>query len=135
MGTSANIIALHSDGRWGVTYVNYDGYPDCVGMMLHDYHSTQEKVDLLLAPGHMRSLGMDSTCPDGHSYRTPAPGFSIYYGRDRGEEDVDTDYYESFAEAWENAKSNGGQYTYAWDGVAWHIGGKTVLQYIEDEDS
>lgn len=135
MGTSANIVALHSSGRWGVTYVNYDGYPSGVGIMLHDHYTDQAKVDLMLQWGHMSELDMDPTAPEGHSYKTPTAGHSVYYGRDRGEEDVDTDYYDSFPEAWGNAQNNGGQYTYAWDGNAWHHKGKTISEAMVDEEN
>lgn len=124
MGTSADFVALHSDGRWGVSYVNYDGYPDGVGMMLFDHYNTQEKVDALLALGHLSSLG-----------RTLDPQDTQSYARDRNEEDVDTTYYDSFNLALAEASQGFGSYLYAWDGQIWHYKGKPVPQVIEEEDS
>lgn len=119
MGTSATIIAKTSDGRFGVTYVNYDGYISGVGKMLFEHYQDQSKIDAMLLPGHMSSLDVSPLCPEGHTYNTPVRGYSIYYGRDRGEDDVETDYVRSFDEAYETSKSYGGSYLYIWDGQTW----------------
>lgn len=121
MGTPANIVAKTSEGRWGVTYVNYDGYLNSAGLMLHDHYTDQAKVDALLALGHLSSLG-----------ETLDPKDTESYSRDRGEEDVDTDYFESFQEAWSYAKESHGHHLYAWDGQAWHYNGKTIPLALEE---
>lgn len=124
MGTPANIVALTSDGRWGVTYVNYDGYLDGVGVTLHDHYTDQAKVDALLELGHLSSLG-----------ETLDSKYTEAYARDRGEEDVETDYYHGFTDAMGYANESHGQYLYAWDGVAWHYNGKLILDALEEENS
>lgn len=132
MGTGAGIVARASDGRWATSYVNFDGYVNSVGLMLHEYYGTQARVDALLAHGHMSSLGESPDCPEGHSYDRPVDGYCVFYGRDRGEEDVDTDYYHSFQEAFVEGERQG-QFTYVWDGVSWHYDGQTIKAYLAEE--
>lgn len=123
MGTPANIVALHSSGRWGVSYINYDGYVEGVGMTLFEFYADQNRVDALLELGHLSSLG-----------QTLDPKHTESYARDRDEEDVDTDYYDTYAQALAEAHDHPGQYLYAWEGHYWHYKGRPVPEAV-DEDS
>ena len=87
MSTSSNIaIAINSvDAQ--IIYCNFDGYQTGVGRILKLYYSTPEKVEQLIDMGDMSSIGKFigekhdfSNCPDGECN---------FYGRDRGEDNVD----------------------------------------------
>lgn len=119
MGTPARIIALVGEERWAVTYVNYDGNLSGVGQTLLESYQDPKKISKLVEPGHMSSLSASPECPEGHSYKSPQRGYCVYYGRDRGEEDVDADYFATFQEAWQYSQDLPGSYLYVWDGDQW----------------
>lgn len=68
-------------------YVHHDGYPSHHGPLLLEHYATQEQAERLLALGDLSKLDRrpDPNPGQRHSYRRPAPGVCIAYGRDRGE--------------------------------------------------
>lgn len=122
MGTSANINVKVGD-KYHCTRVNYDGYPSGVGKTLQEYYNSQELAEKLVSFGELSSLDKSCEQPLGHSYDTPVRGYSIYYGRDRGEtgtefavtdEPVDSEYY-----------------SYTWNGTEWVMSG---MEYDDDDN-
>lgn len=117
MGTSAN-INVKVDDKYHCTRVNYDGYLEGVGKTLHEFYNSQELAERLVSFGELSSL--DSSCeqPPGHAYDTPVRGYSVYYGRDRGETGTE------FTVTDEPVDSEG--YCYVWDGSEWTV---TCVEY------
>lgn len=84
MGTNA-IIAVKRPTGYSYVHVNYDGYLDGVGKLLKEVYNSEEQANAILALGNLSALYESLEKPVGHSWATPVPGYSIAYGRDRGE--------------------------------------------------
>lgn len=121
MGTRSDIIGKLSDGKWKRVYCHWDGYLDHNGKILADHYKTQERVEALLAPGDMSSLSAECSKPEGHSYDRPANGFTVYYGRDRGEANANGVVGDTLAAVWPPADT-WTEFTYVWDGEKWWVG-------------
>ena len=105
MGTSANIIVEREDGVWESVTVNYDGYPSHTLNILENHYNDLSKVNALIALGNMSQIQKSIERPEGHTWSDPAEGCSVFYGRDRGEPemesyksgDLDDHHWESHA--------------------------------------
>jgi hypothetical protein len=90
MATRSRIGLKLEDGTIKHSYCHFDGYPHGVGHTLVGHYSDIEKVKELLSFGDMSFLAPKVT-PDGiHNFNTPEQGVTVFYGRDRGESDVDS---------------------------------------------
>ena len=70
-------------------YCHWDGYPSNNGQILFDHYQDREKVEKLISLGDISGLAEEIETTDStHSFDTPAKGVTIFYGRDRGEEEV-----------------------------------------------
>jgi hypothetical protein len=132
MSTRSNIIVEHTDKTVKRVYCHFDGYLEGVGATLLEHYNTQELAEALVVPGDMSSLGEKCDKPKGHSYNTPVEGYTVYYGRDRGEDDVGGTVYPSIdaalaqEEGWE-------EYVYLWRfQMGWFVaraGAKTLAGF------
>ena len=114
MATRSNINVKVGD-KYHSVYCHWDGYVSHNGAILLEHYNSQELAEKLVAEGDMSVLGPQCDKPEGHSYDTPAEGRTVYYGRDRGEEDVgmrvvDEPLFEQ-------------SYSYVWDGEKWLVRG------------
>ena len=66
-------------------YVHNDGSPATRLPILIENYDTPEKVNALLDLGDLSALYPKMDKPKGHSFKTPVDGYTIAYGRDRGE--------------------------------------------------
>ena len=119
MGTPCTIIAKTSNGVKAI-YVNYDGYPKHILKTLQKHYVVQDVIDNLMSLGDLSSLDNNSECPEGHSYDNPVKGYSVAYGRDRGEDGVDARFYDTIEAALSDCGGDN-SYTYVWDGLTWEI--------------
>jgi len=91
MSTNANINVKVGD-KFHSVYLHWDGYPSAALKTLKENYATQELAELLVSHGDMSILAEKSE-PDPkdneHSFEHPQEGVSVYYGRDRGEDNVD----------------------------------------------
>lgn len=122
MGTSSNINVKVQD-KYHSVYCNYDGYPEGVGKMLVENYNTQELAETLVSHGSISYVDMYCDKPDGHSYDTPAKNRTVYYGRDRGEDDTEMQVLDE--------PEQNESYSYVWDGTQWLIHG---VEYDEDDN-
>lgn len=83
MATRSTIALEFADGTVQSVYCHFDGYLECVGELLHTYWSDPFKLQQLIEHGDMSSLG-DSLLA------------CTFYGRDRNEDNVDSDKFENF---------------------------------------
>lgn len=97
MSTSSSIAILNLDGTVDSSYCNSDGYLSGNGQKLYLYYRNLDKVRHLISLGDMSSLSDEISPPHGveHNFDNRHKGVCIFYGRDRGEEGVDTKTYES----------------------------------------
>ena len=116
MSTNSTITALTSDGKVKSIYCHSDGYVDGVGMMLAENYTDQEKVDALMDLGDLSVLDKSIECPKGHSFNSRVYGYTVAYGRDRGERGVEASEYPSLEDALADVCD---VYHYVWDGEQW----------------
>ena len=89
MSTRSNIGVVTKDNKLRVVYCHSDGYPSWNGNILLNHYTTQEKVEELISNGDMSLLDKECTKPDNHSYEHRIDGYTVYYGRDRGEDNTE----------------------------------------------
>ena len=121
MSTRSDIIVHRADGKWARVYCHFDGYLEGVGETLFNHYSDQAKAEALVAPGDMSSLAERCDKPAGHSYKNPVRGYTVYYGRDRGETGVDGVIGDSLVAVWPPADT-WTEFTYVWDAGKWYVG-------------
>lgn len=93
MSTRSLICKELPDGQYYGVYCHSDGYLTYNGAMLLDHYSEREKVDELLSFGDMSRLNVkihpDPTRPHSFDYDNQQEDVCVFYGRDRGEKDID----------------------------------------------
>ena len=87
MATRSTIAVQHADGTVSQIYAHWDGYLSHNGRILFEAYNTQERAEALVALGDISSLDRSIEQPAGHSFNKPVEGCTVFYGRDRGEED------------------------------------------------
>lgn len=86
MSTRSSISVFNPEtNKWVSIYCHFDGYFSHVGRLLVTHYATLAKALELVSEGDLSVLGASCEKPEGHSFDTPAEGYCIYYGRDRGE--------------------------------------------------
>ena len=113
MATRSTIAILRDDNTVAKVYCHWDGYLENNGKLLVENYDTAEKVEALLAHGDISSLG---TCVgEKHPFdtydksklsaedlalaeRAEAEGWTLYYGRDRGETGTEAKVYKDLGE-------------------------------------
>ena len=88
--------AVVSNGPFRIFLYGVEG----VGKTLFEHYNSQDLAEAVVVPGDMSSLNEKCDKPEGHSYDKPAKGYTIYYGRDRGETDVDGHETQPARVAW-----------------------------------
>jgi hypothetical protein len=115
MSTHSFIGKQNQDGSIRAIYCHFDGYPKHVGKMLKEHYTTDSKVDELLDLGDLSSLG-ENPAPDPnwhHSFDgARQPCVCLAYGRDRGEEGVETKECVDRDDFIRKAKYHGAHYQY-----------------------
>lgn len=117
MSTRSTIAVKFPNGAVKAVYCHFDGYPEGVGATLSEHYNTQKKAETVVSLGDLSVLDESMECPAGHSFRSRAAGHSVAYGRDRGEQDVDADTFDTVREF--RAQGNKQQFTYLWNGNEW----------------
>jgi hypothetical protein len=97
MSTNSTIAVQHTDGTIHQIYCHWDGYLEYNGSMLKQFYNTPELAKELVSLGNLSSLNKRIE-PNGylHTFAYPEEGTCVYYGRDRGEANNETNIYESF---------------------------------------
>ena len=114
MATRSNISVKVGD-LYHTIYVHWDGYPEGVGKTLALNYNSQELAEKLVSYGDISSLDDSSDKPEGHTFDDPVKGYTVYYGRDRGETGTDMQICDLVRFEQE--------YSYEWDGSKWLVSG------------
>lgn len=115
MATRSNINVKVGD-KYHVIYCHYDGGIDFNGLTLFNHYNSQALAEKLVSGGHLSSLDKSCDKPDGHTFKTPIKGYSVYYGRDRGDKNMEFTISDKIEDHQE--------YLYIWDGDKWLISGR-----------
>jgi hypothetical protein len=122
MGTRSRIGVMHGDNCKSV-YCHWDGYLDFNGRMLLEHYDSS-KANHLVALGDLSSLRPDVFVAEGveHSFEKPAEDICIFYGRDRGESNVEFQTDDTFEKFYERADGCGAEYYYIMKDGEWYVG-------------
>lgn len=92
MSTRSN-VGIKEGNKFKYIYVHFDGYPTGVGATLKKYYTDPAKVEKLISLGDCSVLGRDLDPEresfDDYNSKTLNENGSLFYGRDRGEKNVD----------------------------------------------
>ena len=119
MGTRSAIGYKTPQGTIRAKYSHYDGYPAYTGAMLQEHYQQARKIAQLVELGDQSFLAPEIFPKGAHSFESPEEGCTIFYGRDRGESDVDAREFDNFADFVEWYDGCGCEYFYVWDGHSW----------------
>ena len=135
MATRGNIGILNSDGSVTGIYVHFDAYPAYVGKTLLNCYTDTDIVNKLIDLGDLSSLGEDLYAT-GHTWKSPIEGVCVAYGRDRGDDDVESYRFISEIEYKMNGKGVDYQYLFKNDKWYYRNVNKTQSDFVEltDED-
>ena len=86
MATRSRIAIEDEKGKVRSIYSHWDGYPSHHGPILLEHFQDPTKVKNLIDLGNISSLAPEISAPEGHSFENQIKGFTVFYGRDRGEE-------------------------------------------------
>jgi hypothetical protein len=109
--TVGKILKEHytdSDPRW-------DGAT--VGKILKEHYTDPTKLDQLLALGDLSYLAPE--VGERHDFDNPTEGWTLAYGRDRGETDVSAQEHTTVGEWITHRKRSDCEYGYLWDAGYW----------------
>ena len=88
MSTRSN-ISVKVGNEYRTVYCHFDGYLSGVGETLLNHYNSQELAEELVKEGDMSCLDKECSCPEGHSFNNKIDGYTVYYGRDRGETEME----------------------------------------------
>lgn len=122
MSTRSLIIRKNEEGKYESIYCHWDGYPECNGVILYNHYNNPERVNKLISLGDLSSLHVfinpDQRLGD-HTFANSQPDTCVFYGRDRGEENVGFRTYDTLKEAlsqdcWQ-------EYAYVYENNEWRV--------------
>lgn len=97
MSTNASIATVLPNGHIYAIYLHWDGYPGHAGAILNKHYLDAEKVMQMLDLGDVSVLDSEITGAEGHSFNSRAPGQTIFYGRDRGDQGAEAKTFSTIA--------------------------------------
>lgn len=118
MSTRSSIAMRRGDGKFVGVYCHSDGYLSHNGKILQENYNTYEKVEELLKEGDMSFLDKRCDKPEGHTFENPVDDHTVYYGRDRGESDVDQTVRDTYEDLLSHLTQ---EYDYLFDDGKWTV--------------
>lgn len=122
MSTRSLIIRKNEEEKYESIYCHWDGYPECNGVILYNHYNNPERVKELISLGDLSSLNVFIN-PDErlgeHTFNNPQPNTCVFYGRDRGEKDVEFGTFDTLREAIN--RGCGEEYAYVYENNEWRI--------------
>lgn len=119
MGTRSN-ITLKTEEGFKTIYGHWDGHLETMGKTLFESFNTQEKAESLLALGDLSALYSSIEKPEGHTFEKPEKGYSIFYGRDRGDKDSEAKTFKTLKELQNHWRDSWTEFSYIFKNGAWH---------------
>ena len=112
MATRARIGIELTDGSVITSYHHWDGYPAGLGFNLVSHWDDAETLLQAIRLGDASNWGKRIAPKGEHSFNAPEEGVNVYYGRDRGESNVDAVPFADFADFEANWNMAGEEYAY-----------------------
>ena len=117
MAMGKSNICVKVGNMYRTIYCHRDGYISCNGAILLKHYNSQELAEELVSHGDIDSLGKKCSEYDRYSYGD----YTVYFGRDLGNED--SDYRES-----EKLPFFREEYLYIFENGKWYV----VCDYIPE---
>lgn len=118
-------IGIKHGNRVKAIYCHYDGYLEYVGRILNDYYQSSVKVNKLISLGDMSCIGAD--IGEKHEFDQRSEYLDdntarecTFYGRDRGEENVEFNSFTSEDEFVGYYEGSGCEFFYLYDHGVWY---------------
>jgi hypothetical protein len=118
MGTRSTIALEFADRTVGQVYCHWDGYLEHNGKILLENYSDPFKLRELIDLGDMSSLAAEIGTK--HDFDQRVVGECTFYGRDRGETDIEAKYFKDFADYKANHQYEEYEYILRTDGQ-WYV--------------
>lgn len=115
MATRSNIGYTLPNGKIRFVYCHWDGYPEYNGHILQHNYQQARKIAQLVELGDMSILGEEIGVKVDFDDRDAQKGQCLYYGRDRGETDVEPKETDNVQDFFQN------DYAYLWNGTEWIV--------------
>ena len=136
MATRARIGYETVIGGFVASYHHWDGYPSELGWNLVKNYSNRSKLMQAVDYGDASYWGskISPSGPD-HTFDNPEENVNVYFGRDRGEKDVDAVCYASWIDFLQNWNAMGEEYAYVFrlDDTWSMVTGSRILHNAEDD--
>ena len=144
MGTRSAIGYKTPEGKIRAKYSHYDGYVAGVGRTLQEHYQEARKIAQMVELGDQSFLA-EEIFPKGktHSFNTPEEGVTVFYGRDRGEDSVDAQDFDTVQEFVDYYADSGAEYFYLHTANGWiyhdrygvgkDANGYPVFDYLEEK--
>ena len=122
MGTRSAIGYKTAEGKVVAKYSHYDGYPAYTGAMLQEHYQEARKIAQMVELGDQSFIAPNVFPTDAsHSFATPQEDVIVFYGRDRGESNVDAKEFDTVQEFVEYYESAGCEYFYLHTANGWIV--------------
>ena len=122
MGTRSAIGYKTPQGKIRAKYSHYDGYVAGVGKTLVEHYQQARKIAQMVELGDQSFMAPEIFPTDqSHSFNTPQEGVTVFYGRDRGESNVDAQEFDTVEEFVEYYASAGCEYFYLHTSAGWIV--------------
>ena len=121
MGTRSAIGYKTAEGKVRAKYSHYDGYPAYTGKMLQEHYQAARKIAQMVELGDQSFLEAEIFPTGAHSFDAPEEGVTIFYGRDRGETNVDAQEFDTVQEFVDYYAGAGCEYFYLHTAAGWIV--------------
>jgi hypothetical protein len=112
MATRARIGIENADGSIFSSYHHWDGYPAGLGFNLISHWDNPETLREAISLGDASNWGKRIAPVGEHSFAAPEENVNVYYGRDRGEDNVGPVTFDSMDQFIEEYNCAGEEYAY-----------------------
>ena len=121
MGTRSAIGYKTGEGKIRAKYSHYDGYVAGVGKTLVEHYQAARKIAQMVELGDQSFLAEEIFPKGEHSFEKPEEGVTVFYGRDRGEEGVEAQDFDTVQEFVDYYAGAGCEYFYLHTSAGWIV--------------
>lgn len=115
MSTRSNIAIKRKNGTVDSIYCHWDGYLSYNGKILLEYYQDVNKINKLIELGDISSLNKEIEPTGEHTFDAPQKDVTVFYGRDRGDDNVGKQVWNSLTEYFRNVDTLLIEYIYVYD--------------------
>lgn len=112
-----SLICIKKEDIYEVVYCHWDGYPEHNGAILKTFYRDPNKVQQLIDLGKISCLG--SEIGEKHDFEDTSNNYTTFYGRDRGDTDVNAMIIHDIVDLKELAYSCSAEYVYIFENGNW----------------